>query len=86
MFYIRELGRDEWDDNRMEYEKMRYDFVHEMRMLAKLRHPCIISVTPSSAERGGNTLNEFEHYHLKNGSSQGQNLALTGLFMFCKFD
>jgi hypothetical protein len=29
---------------------MRYDFVREMRLLAKLRHPCIISVTPSAVE------------------------------------
>ena len=37
-------------------------------------------VRSTAAERGGNTLNGFNDFHLKSDSIQGQNLALTGLF------
>ena len=33
----------------------------------------------ATGERGGNYLNGVEDYRTENGSSQGQNLALTGL-------
>jgi len=36
-------------------------------------------VNHSAFEREGNTLNIFQDLDLKNGSSHGQNLALTGL-------
>ena len=35
----------------------------------------------STGERGGNNLNGFKNFRTENGSSQGQNLALTGLFV-----
>jgi len=34
----------------------------------------------SAVERGKNNLNGVKDFHLKNGSSQGQNLALTVLY------
>ena len=33
------------------------------------------------AEREGNKLKKIKHFHLENGSSQGQNLAVTVLFV-----
>jgi len=33
-------------------------------------------VTITAAERGGNNITGIQAFHLKNGSSQGQNLAL----------
>jgi len=35
----------------------------------------------TAVERGGNNLNVFNDFRTENGSSQGQNLALTGLFV-----
>jgi len=38
-------------------------------------------VAPSAVEPGGDDLKGFKYFRLKNGSSQGPNLALTGLFV-----
>jgi len=38
-------------------------------------------VWDGSWRMGKNNLNDFKDFHLKNGSSQGQNLALTDLFV-----
>jgi len=40
----------------------------------------------SAAQRGGNTLNGFTDFRTENGSSQGQKLALTGLFVPSSLD
>jgi len=40
----------------------------------------------AAAERGGNNLNAFEDFCTENGSSQGQNLASTGLFVPSSLD
>ena len=37
--------------------------------------------TPSAVERGRDNLPGFDDFHLKNGSSQGQNLALIVLYV-----
>jgi len=42
--------------------------------------------TMAAGERGGNNLNGFEDFRTENGSSQGQNLALTGLFVPSSID
>ena len=36
---------------------------------------------PLASERGGDIFNHVKDFHTENGSSQGQNLALTGLFV-----
>ena len=40
----------------------------------------------TAAERGGNTLKGFKDVRTENGSSQGQNLALTGLLVPTSLD
>jgi len=41
---------------------------------------------PPAAERGGNSLNGVKDFRTENGSSQGLNLAVTGLFAQCSLD
>ena len=36
-------------------------------------------IPTSATERGGNNLTGFKDFHLENGSSQGQNLALSAV-------
>jgi len=40
----------------------------------------------AAAERGGNNLYDFQVIHTENGSSQGQNLALTGVCVSSSLD
>jgi len=40
----------------------------------------------TAVERGGNNVNGFKDCRTENGSSQGQNLALTGLFVPSSLD
>ena len=40
----------------------------------------------AAAERKGNTLRGFAEFHIKNGSSQGQKPAMTGLFVLLLLD
>jgi len=40
----------------------------------------------TAAERGGNNLKGFKDFHTGNGSSRGQNLALTGAFVPSSLD
>ena len=49
-----------------------------------MNHPCHVQVldsdgTVAAGKREGNSLKGFEDFPLENGSSQGQNLALTVL-------
>jgi len=45
-----------------------------------------LHVQPAAAERGGNTLKGFKGFRTENGSSRGQNLAMTGLFVPSSLD
>ena len=36
---------------------------------------------PPAAEPGGNRVDGFKHSHTDNGSSQGENMAFTGVFV-----
>ena len=55
------------------------------RRLEKCLHETTLQ-NPPSAERGGNDLNGCQDFRTENGSSQGQNLALTVLYVPSSFD
>ena len=44
------------------------------------------SCLPNAGERRGNNLNSCQDFRTENGSSQGQNLSLTGLFVPSSLD